>query len=305
MKEIKIFSGRSHPQLAKEICQRLGIPLSPLTVKEYSSGCFEVIFEQDISNNIVFIVQTSLPDCLEKHILELFEMISFAKSCKALQVIAVMPYASYSRSDRAHTEGMGIAAELFAKLLEQSGITGIIGIDFHSERFENFFSCQVYHLSALDLLAKYLKEKNLDNTIVLAPDKGAFKNGSVLAQKLRAPFGKVEKRRISNTEVKIENIIGDFNQKQVIIFDDEIATGGTLKTLGEEVSRKGAKNIIFAVTHGLFAGDAVKNFQNIEKLTEIIVTDTVPIKEQVKESLPLTILSVSNLLAEKIKQICD
>jgi len=307
MKQIKIFSGRSHLQLAKETCQKLQIPLSSLAVKEYGSGCFEVIFEQSVSNNTVFLVQTSLPDpdCLEKHIWELFEMISFAKSCGAAEVIVVMPYASYSRSDRIHTEGMGIAAELFVKLLECSGMTGFMGIDFHSERFKNFFSCKVYHLSALDLLAKTLKERNLENTLVLAADKAALKKGSILAQKLGVEFGRVEKKRISNTEVRIENIIGigDFAQKQVIIFDDEIATGGTLKTLAEEVIKQGAKNIIFAVTHGLFVGDAVKSFQNIEKLTEIILTNTIPIKEQVKESLPLTILSVSNLLAEKIKEI--
>lgn len=305
MKEIKIFSGRSHLQLARDVCQDLNLPLSGLTIKEYGSGCFEVIFDQEVSNNIVFVIQTSLPDSdsLPKHIWELFEMISFAKSCKAAQVIAVMPYVSYSRSDKAHKKGMGVAAELFASLLECSGITGLLGVDFHSEKFESFLSCKVYHLSALDLLVDYLKKKNLENTIVLAPDKGALKKGTILAKSLKLPISKVEKKRISNTEVKIESITGDFNQKQVIIFDDEIATGGTLKVLAEQVSKKGAKSIIFAVTHGLFAGDAVRNFQNLENLTEIIVTDTLPIKEQAKEFLPLTVLSVSNLLAKKIKEI--
>lgn len=305
MKEINIFSGRSHPQLSREICQQLKIPLSPLAIKEYKNGCFEVIFEQDISNCRVFLVQTSLPDSdhLGRHIWELFEMISFAKSCGALEIIVIMPYISYARSDKTHTGRMGIAAELLVKLLECSGMTGFLGIDFHSERFESFFSCEVYHLSALDLLAKTLKERNLENTLVLAADNAALKKASILAQKLGVGFGVAEKKRISNTEVIIEKIIGDFSQKQVIIFDDEIATGGTLKTLAEEVGKKGAKNIIFAVTHGLFVGDAVKNFKEIKKLTEIILTDTVPIGKQARESLPLTVLPVSGLLAEKIREM--
>ncbi len=300
---IKVFSGRSHLKLAKDICQELNIPLGSLAIKEYRNGCFEVIFEQDISNDKVFLIQTSLPDNLERNIWELFEMISFAKSCKASEIIVVMPYISYARSDKTHTGGMGIAAELLVKLLESSGMTGFLGVDFHSQRFENFFSCNMYHLSASDLLAKALKQKNLENTLLLAADGAALKNGSTLAEKIGVELGRVEKKRISNTEVKIEDIIGDFKGKQVIIFDDEIATGGTLKTIAEEVSRQGAKNIIFAVTHGLFVGDAVKNFQNIEKLTEIILTNTIPMKEEVRESLPLTILSVSSLLAEKIREI--
>lgn len=302
MKEIKVFSGRSHSELAEEIRQKLEIPLSKVAFKEYSSGCFEIILEEDVANKPVIIIQTSLPDSLEKHIWELFEIASFAKSCGASEITAVMPYASYSRSDKAHDKGMGIAAELFAKLLEQSGITRIIGIDFHSDKFESFFSCKVHHLSAVDLLSDYLNKKNLNNSVVLAPDRGALKKGLALAQKLNVPLAEVEKKRISNTEVRIESITGDFVGKQVIIFDDEIATGGTLKTLAEEVLSKGAESIIFAVTHGLFTGDAVNRFSNINNLKEIVVTNTIPIKKEVKESLPITVLSVSDLLAEEIKR---
>lgn len=132
---------------------------------------------------------------------------------------------------------------------------------------------------------------------------GALKKCSILATKLGMPFGRVEKERISDTEVEIKKIEGEFVDKDVIIFDDEISTGTTLKTLAKEVEKRRAKSITFAVTHGLFVGDVVKNFQDIKKLTEIIVTDTIPISKEIKESLPLRIVSISNLLAEEIKEI--
>ena len=307
MKEIKIFSGKSHPVLAKRICQKLGVSLSCLKSKEYRNGCFELIFEEDVCQKIVFLVQTSLPDSytLHKNIWELFQMINFAKNCNAEEIIVIMPYVSYARSDKIYTQGMGISGELLVKLLEHSGMTGFIGIDFHSDKFERFFSSKLYHLSAIDLLAGALEERNPETTFILPADMGALKKCSILATKLGMPFGRVEKERISDTEVEIKKIEGEFADKNVIIFDDEISTGTTLKTLAKEVEGRRAKSITFVVTHGLFVGDVVKNFQDIKKLIEIIVTDTIPISKEIKESLPLKVVSISNLLAEKIKKLID
>ncbi len=304
---VKVFSGKSHPVLAERICQKLGVPLGSLKSKEYKNGCFELIFEQDICQKTVFLVQTSLPDScnLHKNIWELFQMISFAKNCNAQEIIVVMPYVSYARSDKIYTQGMGINAKLLARLLESSGMTGFIGIDFHSDEFERFFSSKLHHLSAIDLLAGVLEKRNPETTFILPADMGALKKCSILAAKLGMSFGRVEKERISDTEVQVKKITGEFADKDVIIFDDEISTGTTLKTLAKEVERRRAKSITFVVTHGLFVGDVVKNFQDIKKLTEIIVTDTIPISKEIKESLPLRVVSISNLLAERIKKLID
>lgn len=307
MEKIEIFSGGSHLELAERVCQRLEVRLSFLKRKEYRNGCFELIFEGDVSQKIVFLIQTSLPDSdnLHKHIWELFQMVSFAKNHRAKEIIVVMPYVSYARSDKKYASKMCINAQLLVKILEYSGMTGFIGIDFHSKNFEGFFSSKAYHLSALDLFVKVLKERNLESAFILPGDMGILKNTSILAEKLGIPFGEVEKERISDTEVRIKEIRGEFRDKDVIIFDDEISTGTTLKTLAEEVERGGVKSITFAVTHGLFVGGALRNFQGIEKLEEIIVTDTVPIKKEIGESLPLRIISIDNLLAEKIREICN
>lgn len=307
MKELKIFSGKSNAALAEKVCQLIRIPLGSLQCEEYKQGCFEIIFKEDVCQKTVFLIQTSLSDVnnLHRHIWELFQMINSAKNCKAEEIIVVMPYVSYARSDKIYAQGMGINGELLVRLLESSGMTGFIGIDFHSDKFESFFSSKVYHLSALDLLVKELKKENLENALILPADMGAFKKGSILAEKLGVPVGRVEKERISNTEVKIKSISGEFANKDVVIFDDEISTGTTLKTLAGEVERSGAKSIIFAVTHGLFVGNAVENFKEIKNLKRIIVTDTVPVTKDVQEALSLNILSVDGLLAEKIKEICE
>ncbi|MFA5878143.1 MAG: ribose-phosphate diphosphokinase [Candidatus Staskawiczbacteria bacterium] len=305
MEGVKIFSGKSHRELAEKVCEKLGIALSDLKIEEFKNGCFEPILGEDIKGKIVFLFQTSRSDNrdLHKDIWELFQIINAAKSSGAKEVIVIMPYASYARSDKVHAPGMGICAELLIKLLESSGMTGFIGIDFHSGKFEKFFSTEVYQLSALDLLAEALKGINPKISFLLPADMGALKNGSILAEKLGITVGQVEKERISDTEVRIKRITGDFSGKDVIIFDDEISTGATLKTLAKEIEDK-AKSISFAVTHGIFVGDSIKNFQEIKKLKEIISTDTVPASKELRESLPLRVITVAGLLAQKIKEVC-
>ncbi|MEK7664530.1 MAG: ribose-phosphate diphosphokinase [Patescibacteria group bacterium] len=304
MNEIKIFSGRSQPELAEKVCKKLKISLSKPKIEEFKNCCFEPALGKNIKDNDIFLFQTSRPNNdLHKDIFELLQMANAAKNSQAKKIIAVMPYVSYARSDKAYSRGMGVASELLAKLLERSGITGFVGIDFHSARFENFFSSKVYQLSAINLLAESLKNTDPKNAFILPADMGAFEKGSILAKKLKMQIGAVEKRRVSDTEVEIKKITGDFINKDIIIFDDEISTGSTLKTLAEKIQKR-AKSISFAVTHGLFVGNAVKNFQEIKKLKQIILTDTVPISEELKKSLPLKIVSVDGLLTEKIKEIC-
>ncbi|MCX6764309.1 MAG: ribose-phosphate diphosphokinase [Candidatus Nealsonbacteria bacterium] len=311
MKGIKIFSGKSHRKLAKRICRQLEVPLSPLKIEEYGNGCSEVILEKYVRNKIVFLIQTSSPKNLSKHLLQLLLMTETVSECGAKKIIVIMPYVSYSRSDKKHKKcrnKMIIAGKWLIRALEKNGMNKFIGIDFHSKRFEKFFSpeTEVHHLSALPLIVKALEKKNLnpESTIILAPDKGACKKTSHLAKELKIPFGWVEKKRISDTKVEIEKIHGEVAGKDVIVLDDEISTGGTIKTLADKLTKLKARSLTIAVTHGLFLGKALKNFQKIKILKKIIVTDTVPISKKVKRHLPLEILPIDELLAEKIKEIC-
>lgn len=307
MRKIKIFTGRSHPGLAKKICQNLQVPLSPMEIKEYANGCFEIVLKDNVRKKIVFLIQTSLPDScyLHRDIWELFQMIDATSKSGAKEAIVVMPYISYARSDKIYTPGMTIAAELLVRLLETSGMRRFIGIDFHSMEFERFFSSKtrVYHLTALPLITRYLKNRNLKDTILLPGDQAAFKRTALLAEKLNLLPGSVTKKRISDAQVKIERIRGEIAKKDVIIFDDEISTGSTVRTLGEEVKRLGARSLTVAVTHGPFVKRAIGNLQELKILKEVIVTDTVPISMDAKKSLPLKVLSVAGLLAKIIREI--
>lgn len=310
LKEIKIFSGRSHPELAKKICQQLGILLSPLRIEKYKNGCFEVILEEDVQDKSVFLIQTSLPDSCDLHqgIWELFQMVDAASESGAREITVVMPYVSYARSDKRYDPRMSINGELLARLLKSLNMKRFAGVNFHSNNFLELFSpeTKVHNLYAEPLIVEELKEKNLENTIILPGDEGAFIKTTYIAGQLDIPVGHVKKKRISDTEVETKIAEGEVAGKDIVIFDDEVSTGGTTKALIEEALKCGANdNFIIALIHGPFTDKAIKNLKNIKGLKEIIVTDTVPFSERVRKSLPLKILSVDELLAEEINGISE
>lgn len=308
MEKIKIFSGSSHPELAEEICRKLNIKLSPIIVQEYANGCFEVILREEVEGRTVFLIQTSLPETLHRDLWELLQMVSAAKENGASEIIVVMPYCSYARSDKIHAPGMTINAKLLVKLLETSGMKRFVGIDFHSKAFEKLFpeDVEVCHLSALYLIAGYLKTKSLLDGILLPGDEGNLNKAILLAQKLDLPVGVTRKKRIDDKNVVIEDITGEIIGNEVIVFDDEISpVATTLKALAKELKKRGAKSITVAVTHASFAQETVRSLQEFRILREIVVTDTVPIPEEAKRLLPLRVLSVAGLIAEKIREISE
>lgn len=306
LKKIKVFSGSSYPALAEEICKQLGIPLSSLETKKYKNGCFEVILKGNIQDKRVFIIQTSLPNenLLHKHIWELYQIVEAAVRSNAKEVIVIMPYVSYARSDKRYKPNMAINGELLVKILEKLGMKGFIGINPHSSLFKDFFYSANYVrlVSAESLIIDRLKKMDLQNTILLSGDASTFPQASYMGEQLGIPVGRVEKERINDSQVRIKIIGREIMGKNIIIFDDEISTGTTIITLIKEAKKKGAKKIIIATIHGLFAGDAVRNLQKIEDLEQIIVTDTVPISKEARESLPLIVISVAGVLAEEIKK---
>lgn len=306
---MKVFSGKSYPELAEEICRRLGISLSPLTIEEYANGCFEVILKDDVRNKMVFLIQTSVSDLcwLHENLWELLQMIGAALKSGAKDIIVVMPYVSYARSDKMYTSGMTITGEMLVRLLEKVGMRRFIGVDFHSKKFEEFFSktTKLYHLSALPLIAEHLKKRIPESIILLPGDEGALRNASILSKKLNIPLGIVKKKRISDTEVKIEELSGEFSGRDVIVLDDEISAGTTIKTLGKELESRDIKSLSVAITHGVFVREAIENLQKLETLKEVIVTDTVPIPTIIRQALPLKVLSITRLLTRTIREISE
>lgn len=308
MDRLRIFAGSSHPELAKAICQELGVKLSPITVYRYRTGCFEVALEDNVRGCRVFLLQTLLAkeEMLHLHIWELFQMVNAAKKASAKEITVVMPYNGYGRSDKKWRGRMAIAGKLLASLLETAGMDRMVGIDFHSPEFEGFFSetTVVDHLRTLPLAAQYLKTKGLshNNSLILPGDEGRHKKSEELGRRLGIAVGSVEKTRISDTKVEIRAIQGDVKGKIVIIDDDEICTAGTVRAITEKLEKQKAKAVIISATHGLFQGDALANLSH-PLIQEIVVTDTLPIPEKIKENLPLKVLSVAPLLAAAIREI--
>jgi len=306
--EIKIFSGRSHRGLAEEICQKLHIKLSLTKVQEYANGCFEIILQDELKGRKVFLIQTSVPQTLHRDFWELLQMVNAAKKNGAKEIIVVMPYVSYARSDKIYAPGMAISAELLIRILKESGIARFIGIDFHSKEFEKFLlelNIKGYHLSALPLIAECLKTKRIGDGIMLPGDEGALDKTVLLAKKLGLPVGVAKKKRIDDKTVIIEDIVGEVSEKDIIVLDDEISVGTTIGTLGKKLEELSAKSLTVAVTHGLFVGKAIENLKSLKILREIVVTDSLPISSEVEKSLSVRVLSVAGLIAEKIKEISN
>jgi ribose-phosphate pyrophosphokinase len=308
MEKLKIFSGSSHPQLAEKVSQELGISLSPIEIYRYRTGCFEVALNDNVRGCHVFLFQTSLPkeDLLHCHLWELLEMVSAAKKASAEKITVVMPYCSYARSDKKWRGRMPISGKLLAAFLEAAGMDRILGIDFHSSQFEGFFSLEtvVDHLRTLPLIANQLKKLgfNSENSLILPGDEGFHKKAEELGKRLGLEVGSVEKIRLTSDQVKIHSIGGLVEGKRIIVADDEVCTAGTIRAITEKLEELKAESVTVAVTHGLFQGKAFYNLSH-PLIKEIIVTDTLPIPDEIQERLPLTIISVVPLLAAAIKEI--
>ena len=304
--DVRIFSGRSHPELAASIAQHLSIPLESTHFSRFSNDNLYIQLGASVRSRSVYIVQSLIPPVSE-HLLELFMMLDIARGAGAREIHAIIPYYSYARSDKKNAPRISITARLIADLLETAGATHIMTVTLHSPQVHGFFSIPTDPLTARRLFVNYLHElqqtESFDraNTIVVAPDYGRASSAARLAHHFNLSSISAEKTRISDTQVQI----GDLISKQVagferaIIYDDEIATGGSVITLSRCLVKSGIKKIYTVCTHGLFFGDALSQLNSFPEVSHIITTDTVPIPME-KRTANLTVLSVAPLIADAI-----
>ena len=304
--DVRIFSGRSHPELAASIALHMGIPLEVTHFARFSNDNMYIQLGASVRSRHVFIVQSLIPPVSE-HLVELLMMLDIAKSAGAHEVHAIIPYFSYARSDKKNAPRISITARLIADLLQTAGATHVMTMTLHSPQVHGFFNIPTDPLTARGLFIAHLRERqhehqfNANNTIVVAPDFGRAGSASRLADLLRLPSISAEKTRISDTEVRI----GELITKQVegferaIIYDDEIATGGSVIRLSEFLVHSGIQEIILVCTHGLFFNEALQRIQAIPQVKEIITTDTVPIPFE--KRLPIvSVIPVGPIIAEAI-----
>lgn len=294
---IKIFSGRATRDLATRIAMEYGVELGNVTVTEFSDGEFQASFEETVRGQDVFLIQSTMPPT--DNLFELMLMIDAAKRASARSVVAVIPYFGYARQDRKDKPRVAIGSKMVAQMIETAGANRIMTMDLHADQIQGFFEIPVDHLYASTIFLPYIKELDNGNLIMAAPDAGGAKRANSYSKKLDLGLAMCHKQRKVANEVAEMTVIGDVSGKDVILIDDMVDTAGTLTKAADLFIEKGATSVRALCTHAVLSGPA---YQRIEKskLTELVVTDSIPPK---RKSEKIKVLSVASLYAAVIRSL--
>ncbi|MEV6827663.1 ribose-phosphate pyrophosphokinase [Amycolatopsis sp. NPDC051102] len=300
-REIAVFSGSAHPELAEEICQHLGVPLRPVEIQRFANDCLEVQLQANCRERDVFIIQP-LVKPVQEHLVELLLMLDAARGASASRITAVMPHYSYARSDKKDAPRISIGGRLVADLLVTAGASRVLAMTLHSPQVHGFFSVPVDHLHALQELARHFRQYDLSRATVVSPDLGNAKEASHFARLLGVQVAAGAKERFPDDRVQITSVIGEITDRDVIVLDDEIAKGSTVLELLDRLAELHPRSIRVACTHGLFAAKAIERIGSRPEVLEIVCTNTVPVPEE-ERTEKLKILSIAPAMAEAIRRI--
>ena len=304
-RNIKVFTGNSHSQLAQDIADILGVPLGKSKVSTFSDGEISVDINETVRGNDVFIVQsTSSP--VNNNLMELLIMIDAFKRASAGRITAVIPYYGYARQDRKVKSRDPITAKLVADLLTAAGAHRVLTMDLHAAQIQGYFNIPVDHLLGAPILAEHFISKGLidqEDVVVVSPDLGSVTRARKFADNLHAPIAIIDKRRPKANVSEIMNIIGDIEGKRCILIDDMIDTAGTIANAANALRDLGAKNIYACCTHGVLSGPAMDRINN-SVIEELVMLNTIPLREDL-ETNKIRSISVAPLFAEAIKRIYD
>ena len=300
--QVRFFSGSSNPALAANIAGELGVPLDDTHITRFSNDNLYIQLGATVRYRRVYIVQ-SLSQPVNDHLVELLMMLDIARSAAASEVHAIIPYYSFARSDKKDAPRISITARLVADLLETAGATHVMSMIFHSPQVHGFFSLPTDPLSSWGVFKTYLETRDLKNTILVSPDMGQAKSAARFAEILGLPIAAGNKERVSDTEVRISSLVGDQvgEHKCALIYDDEIATGGSIHELCRVLIREGIEEILVLCTHGVFTRGGLERLADIPQISEIVTTDTVYIPPE-KRHPKLKIRSVAPIFADAIRQ---
>jgi ribose-phosphate pyrophosphokinase len=306
-KHLMLFAGTSHPDLANEIADGLGIPISPCEIRRFASSEIYVRPVDSVRGADVFIIQTHCAPVNET-IMELLILVDAMKRASAKRITAVIPYYGYSRQDKKTLAREPISAKLVADLLSAAGSDRVVSVDLHSGQIQGFFDFPFDHLTALPLLAVFLRDEtglSGDQITVVAPDAGRVKVAERLQQHLHADIAYINKRRSRYEANKIEaiEVVGEVEGQVCVIVDDMIDTAGTMVQGARALAERGAREIYAAATHGLFNGKAVPNIEE-SPITQVIVTNTVPIPEE-RQFSKLKVLSIAPIIASALHAVFE
>jgi ribose-phosphate pyrophosphokinase len=298
---LEIFSGKSNPSLAQEICGVLDMPLGKAHVEEFSDGETLVEIQENVRGKDVFVVQSTCTP-VNNNVMELLIMVDALKRASAERITAVVPYYGYARQDRKVAPRVPITAKLVADLITSSGVDRILTIDLHAGQIQGFFNIPVDHLFATPIILDYIRKHFADDLVIVSPDAGGVERARAFAKRLGSSLAIIDKRRTDVNEARVMNIIGDIKGKPVILLDDMVDTAGTLTESISALLETGALSVSACATHPVLSGPAVQRI-NDSPLRELVVANTIPLREDAKSCKKIKVLSIAPLLAEAIRRI--
>ncbi len=298
--DYKVFTGNAHPELAEEIASIMGKPLGKATVTKFSDGEISVNLWESVRGIDIYIVQ---PTCnpVNDNLMELLIMINAMKRASAGRINAVIPYYGYARQDRKAKARDPITAKLVANLIASAGADRVVSMDLHASQIQGYFDIPVDHLVGMPILARYFKEKALEDVVIVSPDHGSVTRARNMAQYLNCPIAIVDKRRPEPNKSEIMHIIGNIEGKNCIIIDDMIDTAGTISNAANAIKDLGAKAVFACATHPVLSGPAVERIQQ-SAIEELVLLNTIPMAEE-KRIEKMRFLSVAPLFAEAMTRV--
>ncbi|HCT84510.1 MAG: ribose-phosphate pyrophosphokinase [Bacteroidetes bacterium GWE2_42_24] len=294
--KVNIFAGRATRYLAEKIAEAYGQELGKVTITSFSDGEFQPSFEETVRGNDLFLIQSTFAPV--DNLFELLLMIDAAKRASAKRIVAVIPYFGFARQDRKDKPRVSIGAKLVTDLLTSAGVQRIVTMDLHSDQIQGFFNLPVDHLYASSIFIPHLKKLNLPNLTMASPDTGGTKRAAAYAKFLNTELVICFKQRSKANQVDKMTVIGDVEGKDIVLVDDIIDTGGTICKAADLMMDQGANSVRALCTHPVFSGNAFERIHN-SKITELLVTDTIPRQETEK----IKVLSTASIFADVIGRI--
>lgn len=296
---VHIFSGTASRYLSQQIADEYGKPLGNEIVEKFSDGEFQPSFEETVRGSDVFIIQSTFAP--SDNLMELLLMVDAAKRASAKQVVAVIPYFGFARQDRKDKPRVPIGAKLIANLLTAAGVDRVVTMDLHADQIQGFFDVPVDHMYASSIFVPYIKNLNLENLVMASPDTGGTRRAGAYAKFLNCEMVVCYKQRVKANVIERMVLIGDVKDKDVVLVDDIIDTGGTITKAAQMMMEKGARSVRGVCTHPILSGSAVEKIQN-SPFDEFIISDTIPLRQPCDK---ITVLTTAGLFADVIRKVTN
>ena len=298
MEDFIIFSGNSNPALSKKVCSYLNVALGGEKVKRFSDGEIQIEIDENVRSRDVFVIQSTCSP-VNENLVELLLMLDALKRASAARITAVIPYYGYARQDKKVAPRVPISAKLVADMLTIAGASRVITLDLHAGQIQGFFDIPVDNLFAAPVLIEHIRNNFNNDLVIVSPDAGGVERARAFAKRLNAGLAIIDKRREAPNEAKAMAVVGDVAGKVVVILDDMVDTAGTLVEAAGAIIKNGAREVYAVCAHPVLSGPSIERIEN-SPLKALVVTDTIPLRENASSCKKIKVLSISELIGEAI-----